>query len=87
MSINLFEKFSPKLDERYKLASRTDVACGNDFDWEGANSIKVLTLMNPTLNDYQVGNGSPFQHQHLWRPLFLWQLLYCRITNAKQGML
>lgn len=57
MSINLFEKFSPKLDERYKLGSRTDVACGNDFDWEGVNSIKVLTLMNPTLNDYQVGNG------------------------------
>ena len=57
MSINLFEKFSPKLDERYKLGSRTDVACGNDFDWEGVNSIKVLTLMNPTLNDYQVGSG------------------------------
>ena len=57
MSINLLEKFSPKLDERYKLGSRTDVACGNDFDWEGVNSIKVLTLMNPTLNDYQVGSG------------------------------
>ena len=57
MSINLLEKFSPKLDERYKLGSRTDAACGNDFDWEGVNSIKVLTLMNPTLNDYQVGSG------------------------------
>ena len=57
MSVNLLEKFSPKLDERYKLGSRTDAACGNDFDWEGVNSIKVLTLMNPTLNDYQVGSG------------------------------
>ena len=41
MSVNLFEKFSPKLDERYKLGSLTDVACGNDYDWEGVNSIKV----------------------------------------------
>ena len=60
MSINLFEKFSPKLDERYKLASRTDVACGNDFEWEGVNAIKVLTLMNPTLNDYVASGTNRF---------------------------
>ena len=60
MSINLFEKFSPKLDERYRLASRTDVACGNDFEWEGVNAIKVLTLMNPTLNDYVASGTNRF---------------------------
>ena len=60
MSINLFEKFSPKLDERYKLASRTDAACGNDFEWEGVNAIKVLTLMNPTLNDYVASGTNRF---------------------------
>ena len=60
MSINLFEKFSPKLDERYRLASRTDAACGNDFEWEGVNAIKVLTLMNPTLNDYVASGTNRF---------------------------
>lgn len=60
MSINLFEKFSTKLDERYKLGSRTDVACGNDYDWEGVNSIKVLSLMNPTLNDYTTSGMNRF---------------------------
>lgn len=60
MAINLFEKFSPKLDERYRLASRTDVACGNDYEWEGVNAIKVLTLMNPTLNDYVASGTNRF---------------------------
>lgn len=60
MAINLSEKFSPKLDERYRLASRTDVACGNDYEWEGVNAIKVLTLMNPTLNDYVASGTNRF---------------------------
>ncbi len=60
MAINLFEKFSTKLDERYKLASRTDAACGNDFEWEGVNAIKVLTLANPTLNDYVASGTNRF---------------------------
>ena len=60
MSVNLFEKFSPKLDERYKLGSLTDVACGNDYDWEGVNSIKVYSLMNPTLNDYVASGTNRF---------------------------
>lgn len=60
MSVNLFEKFSPKLDERYKLGSLTDAACGNDYDWEGVNSIKVYSLMNPTLNDYVASGTNRF---------------------------
>ena len=52
MSINLFEKFGPKLDERSSLASRTSVACGNNFDGGGMKAIKVFPLMNPPLNDY-----------------------------------
>lgn len=60
MSINLAQKFSPKLDERYKLGSRTDVACGNEYDWEGVNAIKVWSLMNPTLNDYTASGANRF---------------------------
>lgn len=60
MAINLFQKYSPKLDERYRMTSRTDAACGNDYDWEGVNSIKVLSLMNPTLNDYVASGTNRF---------------------------
>lgn len=60
MSVNLATKFSPKLDERYKVGSLTDAACGNDYDWEGVNSIKVWSLLNPTLNDYTASGSNRF---------------------------
>lgn len=54
MAINLATKFSPKLDERYKHNSFTDAWCGNNFEWEGVNSIKVYTINTGKLNDYDV---------------------------------
>lgn len=30
MAINLAEKYSTKIAERFKLASKTDAACGHD---------------------------------------------------------
>ena len=70
MSINLATKFSPKLDERYKVGSLTDVACGNDYDWEGVNAITVWNLLTDPLNDYdntasanRFGNPSEVQDE------------------------
>ena len=60
MAINLATKFEKKLDERFKLGSLTDVACGTQYDWDGVNAIKVWTLANPTLNDY---NASASQYR------------------------
>lgn len=54
MAINLATKFSPKLDERYKHNSITDAWCGNNYEWEGVNSIKVYTINTGKLNDYDV---------------------------------
>lgn len=51
-TVNLAAKYETKLDERYHLQSRTDRACGNNYNWEGANSIKVWTLESAALNDY-----------------------------------
>lgn len=51
-TINLLSKYAPKLDERYRLGSLTDAACGTDYDWNGVNSIQVLSLFAPDLNDY-----------------------------------
>lgn len=52
MAINLAQKFSNKLDERYKHNSMTDAFCGNSYDWEGVNAIKVYTINTGKLNDY-----------------------------------
>lgn len=51
-TINLMDKCEKKLDERYRGASYTDGWCGTNYSWEGANSIKVLTLLTEDLNDY-----------------------------------
>lgn len=51
-TINLMDKWETKLDERYKRASITDRFCGTGYDWEGVNSIKILTLLTDELNDY-----------------------------------
>ena len=51
-TVNLATKFSPKLDERYKLRSRTDAFTGTNWEWNGANAIKMWTLIAADLNDY-----------------------------------
>ena len=52
MSVNLAAKYETKLDERYRLQSRTDRYCGTNYNWEGSNAIKVWTLESAELNDY-----------------------------------
>ncbi len=61
MAINLATKFDKRLDERFKLGSLTDVACGNQYDWDGVNAIKVWTLQNPSVNDYNA-SASQFRY-------------------------
>jgi len=51
-TVNLATKYDAKLDERYRLQSRTERFCGNAYNWEGANAIKVWTLESAELNDY-----------------------------------
>ena len=56
-TINLATKFEKRLDERFRLQSLTDVACGNQYDWDGVNAIKVWTLDAPVLTDYNPNGG------------------------------
>ena len=52
MAINLAAKYEPKLDNRFTTRSLTEPFIGSDYNWEGANSIKVWTLDAAELNDY-----------------------------------
>ena len=52
MSVNLATKYETKLDERFVAASFTDKWVGNNYNWDGVNSIKIWTLLTDDLNDY-----------------------------------
>ena len=53
--INLTEKYSKRIDERYKLKSVTDAFAGHDYDWDGSKSIKVYSIDKVGINDYNRG--------------------------------
>lgn len=51
-TINLATKYEKKLDERFKLSSVTDAYAGKQYDFEGANAIKIWTIDPVPINDY-----------------------------------
>lgn len=52
MAQNLATKFSPKVDERFKLASRTESVVNQDYDWTGVDTVKVYSVDVPALGNY-----------------------------------
>jgi len=52
MSQNLAVKYSPKVDEVFHLASLTDEAMNQDYDWDGVNSINVYGVGTAPMNTY-----------------------------------
>lgn len=52
MTIDLVKKFSSKVDEKFTQQSKTSILTNNDYDWTGANSIKVYTVTTSAMNDY-----------------------------------
>lgn len=62
MAINLAAKASDKVVERFKIGSVTEGLFTNRYDWTGVATVKVYTVDNLTLNDYNKGltTGSRF---------------------------
>ena len=54
MAVNYAEQYSTVLDERFTLTSRTDAAVNQDFDFEGANTVKVYSVPSKPLVDYDM---------------------------------
>jgi len=52
MAVNLAQKYSSKVDERFKLNSLTDALVNQDYDWAGVVTITVYSIPNATMNDY-----------------------------------
>ena len=52
MAQNLADKYSPKVVERFKLKSFTDIGVNQDYDWDGVNTVNVYSVAVPTLATY-----------------------------------
>lgn len=52
MAVNLAEKYSPVVDERFSLASVTNVAFNTDYDWAGVQTVNVYSVSTTSMNDY-----------------------------------
>jgi len=52
MAVNYTTKYSSKIAERFHLGSLTDSACGHDYDFVGAKTIKVYSVDVAPLNDF-----------------------------------
>lgn len=62
MAINLASKASPKVVERFKMASCTEGIFSSKYDWTGVATVKVYTVDTLPLNTYDKSkiNGSRF---------------------------
>lgn len=51
-TINLAEKYSQKVAERFSMSSITDAYAGKDYDFSGVKSIKIYSVDVVTMNNY-----------------------------------
>lgn len=52
MAINLVTKFSPLVDERFEVESKTSLVTNKDYDFIGTHSIKIYSVGTAQMNDY-----------------------------------
>ena len=60
MAINLAEKYSKKVQERYAAKSRTDSYAGHDYDFTGVKTIKIYSVDTVPMTDYTRSGTSRF---------------------------
>lgn len=53
MAVNYTTKYSNKIAERFQIGSLTDSACGHDYSFVGAKTVKVYSVDTAALNDFQ----------------------------------
>lgn len=58
--INLADKYSQKVAERFALSSITDAYAGKDYDFSGVKSIKIYSIDTVGMNDYTRSGSDRF---------------------------
>ena len=57
MATELAVKFAPYVDEQFSTESKTSLLTNQDFNWTGANTVKVYKIGTGSMNDY--GRSGP----------------------------
>lgn len=58
MAINLATKFLPFVDEKFSQDSKKSMVTNNDFDWNGAKTVKIYKITTAQMSDYdRSGSG------------------------------
>lgn len=52
MAINLVTKFSPLVDERFEVESKSSLVTNKDYDFIGTKSLKIYSVETAEMNDY-----------------------------------
>lgn len=60
MAINYAEKYSPQVDERFKLGSLTTALVNYDYDWLGVSTVKVYSVPTAEMNDYTLTGSNRY---------------------------
>ena len=55
MALDYTVKYASKIASRFKLASKTNRAAGHEYDFTGARSVKIYSMVSAALTDYQRG--------------------------------
>lgn len=57
MAIELVTKYLPYVDEMFAQESKKKLLTNQDFDWDGAHTVKVYKISTAGMNDYSRNSG------------------------------
>ena len=60
MAINYAEKYSPQVDERFKLGALTSSLVNYAFEWLGVSTVKVYSMPTAAMGDYTTEGASRY---------------------------
>lgn len=60
MAIEYAEKYSPIVDERFKLGPLTSGMINNEYEWVGVETVKVFSIPTAAMNNYSLTGASRY---------------------------
>ena len=67
MAINYADKYSAKIDERFKTGALTAPAINNDYDFTGVQTVKVYSIPTAGMNDTLLPAQTVMVPRQSWR--------------------
>lgn len=60
MPVNYAEKYSPIVDERFKLGALTGGIVNNEYNWVGVSTVQVYSIPTASMNNYSLTGSSRY---------------------------